>query len=142
MALGVACLVAEAGNQGREGMVAVAEVIRERTERKYNSNGTIPGTLFAPYQFSCFSDGTNWRARIFSLTWDDPQVIVAKQAWDIAFNEDDTGRRSRLVDGAVLYHTIQAPAGARSWPPRWATAPSVVEVARIRDHVFYRDNGR
>lgn len=138
--LGISCLIGEAENQGRPGMVAVAEVIRNRMEKRYASDGTVAGTVLRPKQFSCFDE--KWRARLFQLRWDEPSVVLARQAWDIAFNDDGTGRRSDTVGGAVLYHTIQAPVSAARWPPVWATAPGVVETARVQAHVFYRDNGR
>lgn len=145
VALGVACLVGEAGGEGELGMRAVAEVIRNRKDALYQSDGTIPGTILKPWQFSCFGDGTPWRPRLFKLNWQEPQVIQARRAWDTAFNDDGTGRRSDLVRGAVLYHTIEAPVlkgKAVAWPPRWATAPSVSESARIGAHVFYTDRKR
>jgi spore germination cell wall hydrolase CwlJ-like protein len=147
-ALAVATIVAEAGNQPLSGQIAVAEVIRNRTERRYASDGSIAGTVFKPWQFSCFGDGTPWRARIFKLTWADLQVQEAFRAWLTAHAHVDGGQseRSDVAKGAVLYHTIQAPVVKGKpvpWPPKWATAPGVVEVARIGDHVFYDDrNGR
>ena len=139
-ALGVANLVAEAGNQPLHGMIAVAEVVRNRTERRYQSDGSIVGTIFKPYQFSWIGDGTPWRARIFGLTWADPQVQQATRAWGVAFGDAE---RSDVAKGAVLYHTSKAPVVKGRpipWPPKWATAPGVVEVARIGDHVFYDDH--
>jgi spore germination cell wall hydrolase CwlJ-like protein len=145
VAIGVACVIGEAGGEGPVGMRAVAEVIRNRARTHYQSDGTIAGTVFKPWQFSCFGDGTSWRGRLFKLNWQEPTVQQAKQAWDTAFNDDGTGRRSDLVKGAVLYHTIEAPVikGKQvPWPPKWAIAPSVVEVARIGGHVFYTDEKR
>jgi len=136
VALGAACVAAEAGNQPLPGQVGVAEVIRNRMERRYASDGTVPGTIFRPLQFSCFNTETPWRSRIFKYAWTDPQIIKAKNAWDTAF---DDHVRSNVAGGAVLYHTIERPVGARVWPPRWATHPNVVETARIGDHVFYDD---
>lgn len=142
IAIGCACLVGEAGNQSHRGLVGVAEVIRNRMEKRYSSDGTVAGTVLKSKQFSCFNDETKWRTRLFNLTWDDPQVVKAKRAWQQAFTDDGSGERSDLTKGAVLYHTIQPPPGVTHWPPRWATAPSVRESARIEDHVFYTDNGR
>ena len=145
-ALGVSCVVAEAGNQPLPGMIGVAEVIRNRMERHYQSDGTLPGTIFKPWQFSCYGDKNDWRPRIFKLEWDEPQVQAAWQAWMTVHTDDGSGVRSDVVKGAVLYHTIKAPVRKDGkpvpWPPSWATAPGVVEVARIGDHVFYDDRGR
>jgi hypothetical protein len=120
-------------------MVAVAEVIRNRMERRYSSDGTVAGTVLRPKQFSCFDEP--WRARLFQHHWDEDIVVQARQAWDIAFNDDGTGERSNLTGGAVLYHTIADPGRkvAPVWPPVWAVKPGVVETARILGHVFYDD---
>lgn len=142
LVLGISCLIGEAENQGRPGMVGVAEVIRNRMEQRYSSDGTVAGTVLRHKQFSCFDE--KWRVRLFQLHWEDPHVIQARQAWDIAFNDDGTGWRSNLTGGAVLYHTVKDPGRkvAPVWPPKWATTPGVVKTATINDHVFYRDNGR
>lgn len=139
--LGISCLVGEAAGEGRPGMVAVAEVIRNRMERKYSSDGTVAGTVLRPKQFSCFDE--SWRVRLFQLRWNHPDVIQARQAWEIAFAEVD-GERSDTVRGAVLYHTIKDPGRkvAPVWPPRWATSPGVVTTAVVGGHVFYDDTGR
>ena len=139
--LAISCLIGEAGAEGRAGMVGVAEVIRNRMDRKYSSDGTVAGTVLRPKQFSCFDEP--WRERLFKLRWNEPQVILARQAWEIAMQEVD-GHRSNTTGGAVLYHTIDAPPRtvAPVWPPKWATAPGVRETARINHHVFYNDIGR
>jgi len=142
IALGVSCLVGEAANQHPSGQIGVAEVIRNRMERRYASDGTVAGTILRAKQFSCFNDSTPWRTRLFNLQWQDPAVQRARVAWETAFGDDGSGDRSDLVKGAVLYHTIQPPAGVTQWPPRWATAPGVREVARLDDHIFYTDTGR
>jgi spore germination cell wall hydrolase CwlJ-like protein len=138
-ALGVANVVAEAGNQPLHGMIAVAEVVRNRMERRYQSNGSVHDTIFRPKQFSWTNESTPWRANIFGLTQDDPRVQLAQRAWQIAFGGDE---RSDIAKGAVLYHTVRAPRGAKRWPPIWAIAPTVIEVVRIGDHIFYDDRPR
>lgn len=139
-ALVIANSVAEAGNQGFVGMVAVTEVVRNRMERRYQSDGTVHGTIFKAKQFSWTNDSTPWRSRIFGLRWDDPRVQLAQRAWQRVFGDDDpTLGRSDITKGAVLYHTIQPPWPNLDWPPRWATAETVKETARIGDHVFYDD---
>lgn len=140
IALGISCLIGEAGNQGRAGMTAVAETIRNRMERRLMSDGTVAGTVLRYRQYSCFDE--RWRWSLFLLSWDEPRVILARQAWDIAFNDDGTGRRSDLTKGATHYHTVRdpgrsvAPAG---WPPAWAQSPSFEKTATIGDHVFYKE---
>jgi spore germination cell wall hydrolase CwlJ-like protein len=138
-ALAVANAVAEAGNQPLHGMIAVCEVVRNRTERRYQSNGSVADTIFRRKQFSWTNESTPWRAMIFGLTQDDPRVQQAQRAWQIAFEGEE---RSNVAKGAVLYHTIRAPRGILNWPPSWASAPGVIEVARIGDHVFYDDHSR
>lgn len=140
--LGVSCLIGEASGEGRPGMVAVAEVIRNRMERQYSSDGTVAGTVLRHKQFSCFDEP--WRVRLFQLNWDEPAVVLARQAWDIAFTDDGAGDRSNLTRGAVLYHTVKDPGRkvARVWPPVWATKQGVRQTVIIGGHVFYDDIGR
>jgi spore germination cell wall hydrolase CwlJ-like protein len=139
-ALAVATIWAEARSEPLQGQIAVAEVIRNRMERRYSSNGTVAGTVLRPYQFSCFGDGTAWRPRIFGLKWDDPEVHLAQQAWKIAMGLGDADERSNVAGGAVLYHTIAAPSEVSAWPPRWAR--TCAKVATIGRHIFYDDKER
>lgn len=48
------CIADEAANQPYEGKVAVARVIRNRMALKYESDGTVEGTVLKHFQFSGF----------------------------------------------------------------------------------------
>ena len=134
-AVGIATVWAEARSEPFEGQVAVAEVILKRADTGYSSDGTIEGTVLRPKQFSCWNESTPWRSKILALDFDDPWVQRAADAWDAA------AAGSEFSKGAVLYHTIQAPKGVKSWPPYWAKAKSVIETVRIGGHVFYAVRG-
>ena len=143
IALGVSCLVGDADQAGGALVGGLPDETRHpESDRRYASDGTVAGTILRAKQFSCLNDSTPWRTRLFNLQWQDPAVRRARAAWETAFGDDGSGERSDLVQGAVLYHTIQPPAGVKQWPPRWATAPGVREVARVGDHIFYTDTGR
>lgn len=133
-AIAVATLWAEARSEPLEGKIAVAEVILNRMKLSYFSNGTVAGTVFRPWQFSCFNHDNKWRNVIFELDWDSPAVKECREAWRLA-------QTSKSVGEAVLYHTIAQPAGTKVWPPRWATAPRVQPVKTITRHIFYEDRG-
>ena len=62
--LGIATLIGEAASEGVRGMTCVAEVIRNRMERRYASDGTVEGTVWYPMAFSCWNGNIRWRARL------------------------------------------------------------------------------
>lgn len=53
------CVWSEARGQGPEGKAAVARVVLNRIAAKFESDGTIKGTVLAPNQFSGFWWGFN-----------------------------------------------------------------------------------
>lgn len=57
----------EAAGEPMEGKLAVAHVIRNRMRFKYQSDGTVVGTVLKPFQFSMWSD----RARLMAARADD-----------------------------------------------------------------------
>jgi N-acetylmuramoyl-L-alanine amidase len=123
---GIMTIIAEARGEPYEGKVAVGEVIRERTKRCYSSDGTIPGTVLWPKQFSCWNSGD--RNRIYVANLDTTSLIVKQciEAWEDSINGDFT-------KGAVLYcnrNIVQ---------PVWASDNNF--LVRIGDHWFYSDNG-
>ena len=48
------CIADEAGNQSHEGKVAIGHVVMNRTRLKYQSDGTVEGTVLHHMQFSGF----------------------------------------------------------------------------------------
>jgi N-acetylmuramoyl-L-alanine amidase len=121
---GILCVFAEARGEPYEGQVAVASVVRNRTERKHFSNGTVVGTVTEPYQFSWLNTGDSQRTRVLAASWDDPRLKVAAKAW---FESQHT----RPVGDALFYH-------ADTVSPTWARAQSIEFVRRIGNHLFYR----
>jgi len=129
----VSTIIAEAGNQPLNGMIAVAEVIRERARRRYNSDGSIIGTLLHPYQFSCWNHDLNSRRlmirSINSLALlnpiPQPNVKLAVEAWA-------KSKTTNLTNKAVLYHT--------QWiSPNWTKNLKVIKTVQIGDHLFYNE---
>lgn len=117
-------LIGEADGEPYDGKVAVAEVIRNRARRHYNSDGTYIGTVLAPLQFSCWNAYSD---RIPAAKADDvrPDVQECLRAWQDAL----AGSNKAL--GAVLYFNPQEAA------PAWvAKATFLIEIGR---HRFYGD---
>ena len=117
-------IIGESLSEPLAGKIAIGEVIRNRMKRRYASNGTVVGTVLRAKQFSMWDD----RARDLAALADDlnPKVQEAIRAWKMS-------ETSNIVDGAVLYHTIQV-------APYWKDAPSVRKIVTIQNHIFYDDN--
>lgn len=109
-------LLLEAAGEGYSGMLAVAEVIRNRAA----ALGLSPSEVcLAPYQFSAWNDVS--RAHEF-LRAHEPYRALALRAWL-------ESARSSLTRGATHYH-------AEYVAPGWASAYR--RVAKIGRHIFYR----
>lgn len=106
----VLTLYMEGRGEPYDGLVAIGEVIRNRTIRKFNSNGTIVNTLLRPYQFSGWNTGDP--NRLVAALADDTDANVQKcqHAWAEAKGG------SELAKGAVFYYN---PAIVTT-PPSWA----------------------
>jgi len=107
------------------GKLAVAEVIRNRMQRKYQSDGTVVGTVLRPYQFGWNTKDHN---RVLAAQLDDGDEVVREciQAWTEATTQD-----SNIALKALLYYN---PAAVRETPP-WVGACR--KVATIGAHHFY-----
>lgn len=116
----------EARGEGQDGRIAVAEVIRNRMQRKYSSDGTVVGTVLKPLQFSGWNTYDPNRIASARLEWDDLRVQACADAWQVA-----TVQHSNLACGAVLYCNL----GSLTNPPKWL--PHVQMVAKIGNHTFY-----
>ena len=128
--LAIATIWQEAAGEPYEGKLAVASVIRNRMKRKYQSDGTVEGTVLADYQFSGWNTDPKDSLRERSMRLDDDDKVVKEcvAAW----------KESELVDptnGAVLYF---APKGVRK-VPYWASAEGVKLAKVIKNHQFYTD---
>ena len=115
----------EARGESLLGKIAVATVIRNRMSRKYNSNGSIAGTVLAPYQFSGWNTDDKTRPLSTQLDTDNPVVQDCQLSWNLSENVDKFP--------AVLFHATSIPA------PSWAKSDKVKQIAVIGNHVFYTD---
>jgi len=120
---GILCIFAEARGEPYEGQVAVGNVIRYRTKRKFFSDGTVISTVTAPHQFSWMNTVDAQRSRVLRATWDD--IREASKAWfESEFND--------VVPEATHYHADYV-------QPYWSKAVGMELVKRIGRHLFYRD---
>jgi len=122
---GILCIFAESRGEPYEGQVAVGNVIRNRTRRKFSSDGTVVGTVTSPHQFSWMNTSDAQRTRVLRALWEDPAWKQASKAW---FESE----QRQLVGDAVLYHADYV-------APYWAKAHGIELVVRIGRHLFYRD---
>jgi len=120
----ILCIFAEARGEPYEGMVAVGNVIRNRTAKHHFSDGTIVGTVCAPKQFSWMNDADGQRTRVLGSCWDESGCKLAARAWA----ESAT---VQLVKDALWYHADYV-------SPYWSRAESMEFVRRIGRHLFYR----
>lgn len=95
---GIRTILGEAGNQGDEGMAAVAHVIRNRV----NSNGAFPTTIKdvvrQPQQFSVWNDGKTAAS----------SVQVGSDIWNKAARVFDgvmSGRHADITGGATHFYS-------------------------------------
>ena len=111
----VETLILEAVGEGFEGMIAVGEVIRNRTKLFARSEEAV---CLMPKQFSCWNDPA--RAERFLADYRHYR-FVARLAWWASLGSDRTL-------GATDYHASYV-------QPYWAAAYTV--AARLGRHVFY-----
>jgi N-acetylmuramoyl-L-alanine amidase len=114
----------EARGEPYQGKIAVAEVIRNRMERNYSSDGTVAGTIGRPYQFSGWNPLDPNFLPSLKLDDSDPTVIECIRAW----NESSMTNHAK---GAVLYCNLNL---AR---PYWARAEKL--LVKIGEHSFFAD---
>jgi spore germination cell wall hydrolase CwlJ-like protein len=127
----------EARGEGREGMEAVAWVVKNRAAiaQRHETvrgrphplfgDGTVAGACTPPLQFSCWNANDPNRALLLAVTRTDPAFgfacAIAAAVLD-GGSADPTG-------GATHYHEA-------SVHPAWAEGQT--PTARIGHHVFYR----
>lgn len=115
----------ECRGEPRDGQLAVAEVIRNRMQRHYQSDGTVVGTVLRQYQFSCWNTTDPQRLHAAILDDGDPHIVAAREVWHDALNGSNVAR------GAVLYLN---PAVLQK-RPEWIAESR--KVATIGHHDFY-----
>lgn len=128
-ALAVSTIWQEARGEPFLGKLAVAQVIRNRVLLKYNSDGTVAGTVLAPYQFSGWNTKDPNRVISVSIDTDDPVVDACRTAWLLA-NQKGVGDKFP----AVLFH-----ASTMKEYPEWSKSTNVKRIAEIGNHIFYVD---
>jgi len=122
-ALAIITIWQEARGESYEGKLGVAEVIRNRMNRNYTSDGTVAGTVLRPWQFSGFNTDDPNRVKSFKIDDSDPVVIDCIRAWHESKNTNRT-------NGAVLYCNLKI-----IDRPSWAIARN--KVAEIGHHTFF-----
>lgn len=141
------CVLSEAADQPLLGKQAVAQVILNRTRLKYQSDGTITGTVLAPNQFSGF-----WFAFISGkytrVAWTHDDALHRAEAmlaraqhqaiWDVCLDvgTEATQGEMRCPDGlqhALLYLNPSIVPHL----PTWAAPAN--RLAAIGQHVFFSD---
>ena len=115
----------EARSEPYEGQVAVAEVIQARMRRRFLSDGTVVGTVLAPYQFSAWNTTDPNRRRAAVLDDADVGLAMARQAWR------DVLAGASVVPGALMYLNPQAVTRM----PEWAIPEKFLRA--IGAHHFY-----
>jgi spore germination cell wall hydrolase CwlJ-like protein len=127
----------EARGEGREGMAAVAWVVRNRAAKAGRhetmhgrqhplfGDGTAASACLRPLQFSCWNATDPNRARLTAVTREDPQFRIACEVAAAVLD----GGLADPTNGATHYHEA-------SIHPAWAEGQT--PTARIGRHVFYR----
>jgi len=125
-ALAALTVYLEAGGESFAGKLAVAAVIRNRMRLRYNSDGSVQGTVLKPWQFE------PWNTRSpnhVALDLSRKSMRDSLLAWLLV----QDGRN--IVDGAVLFYN---PTLVQS--PHWAKVTR--KVAAIGGHEFYAPRDR
>ena len=147
--LGALCVWDEARGEEQDGRAAVARVIKNRMRLKYESDGTVYGTVLRYHQFSGFwftmqngeytpiafdEDEAEIQARLLltqaqrMLVWQD-----CLDAWsEVVAGTYEGEDYAHLTDDTVLYLNP----GIVKTLPVWATPETF--VTRIGHHDFYR----
>lgn len=126
----------EARGEGFLGMLGVAYVIKNRVDSAVSWWGTdYYGVCHARLQFSCWNKDDHNSALLSALKMSSPALDSAKRAVDAMVS----GSFSDPTKGAHLYHTIQRPAWARTWPPAWANKARFTTI--VGNHRFYKEPG-
>lgn len=125
-------IIGEAGNEGPDGMAAVAHVMKNRADSGAwgdRTNGGLTRVITAPKQFSIWNPGYKWAPSLRAIPTTDPRYQRAGAIADAVFSEqhaDNTG-------GANHYY---APAGMPGGaPPDWAVGKN---GQRIGTQYFYK----
>lgn len=123
--IAVETLVLEAGGEGYAGMIAVGEVIRNRTDDVYTHgrySDRVEQVIRRPWQFSCWNSPLIAKLRLSR---------VSGETWQKAAMAWEASRTSNLTNGATHYANLAL------CSPKWAR--KLEKVGKIGRHTFYRE---
>lgn len=124
----------EARGEDDKGKLWVASVMVNRwkaTKGLYARDDTLASACLRHLQFSVWTKDDPNFTKIQQVGPDNPTFLdCLKAVLEALTGQDKTA-------GATLYHTVQAPSWARSWPPVWAK--KAVKLHTVGSHVFYRE---
>lgn len=126
-ALAVVTIMQEAAGESYAGKLAVAEVIRNRMQKKYASDGTVSGTVLRPLQFSGWNTKDPGRMRTVRSDSDEVTVKECIRAWHEALSGTDTVKGSVLYYNPSIIHEV----------PEWALPDSAIHVTVVGQHHFF-----
>lgn len=141
------CIWSEAAGESVAGKQAVAQVVMNRMREKYESDGTMAGTVLYPNQFSGFwFDMIDGRYTRVCWTRQDAEQHAQKMLlraqhqaiWDVCMDVaegvlDGTIPPAKSLDQAVLYLNPSILPRLPSW------ANPAAELCAVGHHVFYRE---
>lgn len=123
--LAIWTIIQEARNQPIEGMIAVGEVIRTRTENKIQSDGTVESTILKPFQFSGWNTLDPNRIDAFRVP---PEILTkATYAWNHSYIY-----KNKYSLGATHYYNPKIVVKTPDW------ALKGIKLTTIGDHDFYK----
>ncbi len=125
--LAIATIRGEAEAEPFEGQVAVANVIRNRMLKRFFSDGTIAGTVLAPYQFSLWNTSERRRINMCLAGREDSTTKTAERAWT------ESVARQVVGPDVLMYH-----AAGMSPYPAWSKSDEFKFEVRIGRHLFYK----
>jgi N-acetylmuramoyl-L-alanine amidase len=117
----------EARSEPYLGMLAVAEVIRNRMTSRFYSDGTVRGTVLKPYQFSGWNTSDPNRIICAGLLKSDEITKLCLIAWNDAISHNTNNTAN-----AVMYYANYIAA------PNWANSSEFIFTTEIGKHRFYR----
>ncbi len=83
--------------------IMIANVIFNRTEQKYFSNGTVSDTCLKPYQFS------GWNPNTANMNWIKNIILSLRQFYDAKYDSIiNQALQKDITDGSLLYYSPES----------------------------------